>query len=87
MKTQITDLFGMEIYTDKAIRVGNVDDAVLNVDTKKIDFLAVSNLNPEHFQLKGFQGIRIPFRIIKAVGDVIIIRHFDSMFPSEGIED
>ncbi len=87
MKTQITDLFGMDVFTDKAVRVGNVDDAVLNIDTKKVDFLAVGNLNPDLFQLKGFKGIRIPFRIIKSVGDVIIIRHFNSMFPSQGKED
>lgn len=87
MKTQITDLFGMDVYTDKAVRVGNVDDAVLNIDTKKVDFLAVGNLNPDLFQLKGFKGIRIPFRIIKSVGDVIIIRHFNSMFPSQGIDE
>jgi len=87
MKTQITDLFGMDVYTDKAVRVGNVDDAVLNIDTKKVDFLAVGNLNPDIFQLKGFKGIRIPFRIIKSVGDVIIIRHFNSMFPSQGTDE
>lgn len=87
MKTQITDLFGMDVYTDKAVRVGNVDDAVLNIDTKKVDFLAVGNLNPDLFQLKGFKGIRVPFRIIKSVGDVIIIRHFNSMFPTQGVED
>ncbi|ADN36884.1 PRC-barrel domain protein [Methanolacinia petrolearia DSM 11571] len=87
MKTQITDLFGMEVYTDKSVRVGIVDDAVLNVDTKKVDFLAVGELNPDLFQLKGFKGIRVPFRIIKSVGDIIIIRHFNSMFPSQGPED
>ncbi|WOF15554.1 photosystem reaction center subunit H [Methanoplanus sp. FWC-SCC4] len=86
MKTQITDLFGMEVYTDKAIRVGIVDDAVINVDTKKVDSLAVSELNPDLLQLKGFRGIRIPYRIIKSIGDIIIIRHFNNMFPSKEME-
>ncbi|MBR6496946.1 MAG: PRC-barrel domain-containing protein, partial [Methanomicrobium sp.] len=69
MKTQVTELFGMEVYTEKAIRVGIVDDAILNVDSKKIDFLAVSELNPELIQLKGFKGIKIPYRIIRSIGD------------------
>ncbi|MBO4355173.1 MAG: PRC-barrel domain-containing protein [Methanomicrobium sp.] len=83
MKTQVTELFGMEVYTEKAIRVGIVDDAILNVDSKKIDFLAVSELNPELIQLKGFKGIKIPYRIIRSIGDIIIIRHFSNMFPSK----
>ncbi|MBR6447516.1 MAG: PRC-barrel domain-containing protein [Methanomicrobium sp.] len=83
MKTQVTELFGMEVYTEKAIRVGIVDDAILNVDSKKIDFLAVSELNPELIQLKGFNGIKIPYRIIRSIGDIIIIRHFSNMFPSK----
>ncbi|MBO7388219.1 MAG: PRC-barrel domain-containing protein [Methanomicrobium sp.] len=83
MKTQVTELFGMEVYTEKAIRVGIVDDAILNVDSKKIDFLAVSELNPELIQLKGFKGIKIPYRIIRSIGDIIIIRHFSNMFPAK----
>jgi len=86
MKTQITELFGMEVYTEKAVRVGVVDDAVLNVDTKKIDSLAISSLNPELLQLKGFKGIKIPYRIIRSIGDVIIIRHFPNMFPSKEMD-
>lgn len=81
MKTQITELFGVEVYTDKAVRVGTVDDAILNIDTKKIDALAVGDLNPEFLQMKGFTGIKVPYRIIKSIGDIIIIRHFSNMFP------
>jgi len=81
MKTQITELFGVEVYTDKAVRVGTVDDAILNIDTKKVDSLAIGDLNPELVQMKGFTGIKVPYRIIKSIGDIIIIRHFSNMFP------
>jgi sporulation protein YlmC with PRC-barrel domain len=80
MKTQITELFGMQVYTEKAVLVGEVDDVVLDVDSKKIDALAVGNLNPELMELKGFKGIRIPFRIIRAIGDIVIIRHLAGAF-------
>ncbi|UUX93410.1 PRC-barrel domain-containing protein [Methanoplanus endosymbiosus] len=80
MKTQITELFGVEVYTDKAVRVGTVDDAILNIDTKKVDALAIGDLNPEFVQMKGFTGIKIPYRIVKSIGDIIIIRHINNMF-------
>ncbi|MBT8508197.1 photosystem reaction center subunit H [Methanomicrobiaceae archaeon CYW5] len=75
MKSAITEMFGMHVYTDKAVYVGDVDDVVINVDGKKIESLAVSKLNPELIELKNFKGIKIPYRIILAVGDVVIIRH------------
>jgi sporulation protein YlmC with PRC-barrel domain len=80
MKTQITELFGMQVYTDKAVYVGDIDDVVLDVDAKKIDSLAVGNLNPELMELKGFRGVRIPYRIIRSIGDIIIIRHLTGAF-------
>ncbi|MDG6257502.1 MAG: PRC-barrel domain-containing protein [Methanomicrobiaceae archaeon] len=80
MKTQITDLFGMHVYTDKAVLVGEIEDVVVDVDGKKIDSLAVSNINPELMDLKGFRGLRIPYRIIIAIGDIVIIRHLTGAF-------
>ena len=65
----------MHVYTDKAVYVGDVDDVIINVDGKKIESLAVSKLNPELIELKNFKGIKVPYRIILAVGDVVIIRH------------
>ncbi|MFZ1896529.1 PRC-barrel domain-containing protein, partial [Methanoregula sp.] len=35
METQITDLFGLQIYTDKGMYIGEVDDVVIDVESKK----------------------------------------------------
>ncbi|HMA05924.1 MAG TPA: PRC-barrel domain-containing protein [Methanomicrobiales archaeon] len=83
MITQITELFGLSVYTDKAIYVGDVEDVVIDVDNKKLDALAIGNLNPELVDVKGFKGIKIPFRIIKAIGDIIVIRHLSPSFRQE----
>jgi len=80
MKSPISEIFGMQVYTDKAVLVGEVDDVVLNVDTKKIDALAVGKLNPEVMELKGFKGIKIPYRIVRAIADVVIIRHINGAY-------
>jgi sporulation protein YlmC with PRC-barrel domain len=83
MKSPITEMFGMHVYTDKAVYVGDVDDVIINVDGKKIDSLAISKLNPELIELKNFKGIKIPYRIILAVGDVVIIRHLVGSFEKK----
>lgn len=80
-------MFGLRVYTDRAVFIGNVDDVVLDVDQKKIDALAVGELNPEIGEVKGYNGLQIPFRIVKSVGDIIIVRHIPGLFKSPAKED
>lgn len=87
MRTQITEMFGLRVYTDRAVFIGNVDDVVLDVDQKKIDALAVGELNPEIGEVKGYNGLQIPFRIVKSVGDIVIVRHIPGLFKSPTKED
>ncbi|WP_054848453.1 PRC-barrel domain-containing protein [Methanoculleus chikugoensis] len=84
MRTQITEMFGLRVYTDRAVFIGNVDDVVLDVDQKKIDALAVGELNPPEIggEVKGYTGLQIPFRIVKSVGDIVIVRHIPGLFKS-----
>ena len=87
MKSAITELFGMKVYTENAVYVGDVDDVIINVDTKKMESLALGNVNREVLDITNFKGVKIPYRIIRAVGDIVIIRHLAGMSRSEIIED
>jgi len=87
MRTQVTEIFGLPVYTDRAVFIGNVDDVVLDVDQKKIAALAIGDLNPEIGEVKGYNGLQIPFRIVKSVGDIIIVRHIPGLFRSPAKEE
>ena len=87
MRTEITELFGLSVYTDRAVYIGNVDDVVLDVDQKKIDSLAVGELNPEIGEVKGYSGLQIPFRVVKSIGDIVIVRHIPGIFRSPEKEE
>jgi sporulation protein YlmC with PRC-barrel domain len=87
MRTQITEMFGLRVYTDKAVFIGNVDDVVLDVDQKKIASLAIGELNPEIGEVKGYAGLQIPFRIVKSIGDIVIVRHIPGIFKSPAKEE
>ena len=41
METQITDLFGLQIYTEKGMFIGEVEDVLIDVDQKKIESIIV----------------------------------------------
>ena len=80
MENQITDLFGLQIYTDKGMFVGEVEDVVIDVDNKKMEGLVVGKVNDQLFELKNYKGLKIPYRIISAIDDIVLIRHLQSAF-------
>ena len=84
MKWQISELFGMNVYSDKAVFLGKVEDVVLDVTNKKISGLALTNVNKDVIDTKNYQGVIIPYRIVKEVGDIIIVRRIPGAFKIAG---
>ncbi len=74
MNVEITSLLDQDVYTQKGVFVGKVDDAVLDTENGVVSGLALGDVNKELFDQKG-KGIVIPYRWVTAVGDIIIIRH------------
>ena len=87
MESQITELFGLQIYTDKGMFVGEVDDVVIDVDNKKIESIVVGKDNDQLFELKNYKGLKIPYRIISAIDDIVLIRHLPGAFSGSGSEE
>jgi len=79
MQAEVSTLFGLNIYTEKGIYIGKVDDVVLEVNEKKTTGIAATKLNPNMFD-SGSRGVVVPFRWVTAIGDVILIRHVKDQF-------
>jgi sporulation protein YlmC with PRC-barrel domain len=86
MRIEITALLDQDVYTQKGIFVGRVDDVVLDPDLGEVSGLALGNLNKSFLDLKG-RGIIIPYRGVTAVGDIIITKHFGTMPYSDDKKD
>ena len=82
MNAEITSLLEQDVYTQKGIYVGRVDDAVLDPDNGVVSGLALGDVNGDLFDSKG-KGIVIPYRWVTAVGDIIIIRHLSRNAKAE----
>lgn len=80
---QISELFDMHVYSDKAVYLGRVHDVVLDVTNKKVSGLALADINKKVIDTKNFSGIILPYRIVKEVGDIIIVRHLPQVFKEE----
>jgi len=74
MRIEITSLLDLDVYTQKGIFVGRVDDAVLDMDRETVGGLALGNVNKNLFDFRG-KGIVVPYEGVAAVGDVVLIRH------------
>lgn len=74
MNAEITSLLDQDVYTQKGVFVGRVDDAVLDPEKCTVSGLALGDVNKEIFDIKS-KGVVIPYRWVIAVGDIVIIRH------------
>jgi sporulation protein YlmC with PRC-barrel domain len=72
---EITSLVGREVYSNNGVFVGQVEDLRLDLDTEQVTGLALADLNRELFdeRVNGARGVIIPYRWVRAVGDVILV--------------
>jgi len=73
MINEISSLFGLNIYTDKGIYVGKVEDVVIDLGRRQIRGLALKEYNRSIIESDA-PGIILPYRIVKSVGDIIIVK-------------
>lgn len=86
MRTEVSTLFGVNVYTDKGVYVGRVDDVILDPNESKISGLAIGKINQDMFDSNESKGVVLPYRWVTAVGDVILIKQIFSKFKKK-IED
>jgi sporulation protein YlmC with PRC-barrel domain len=72
---EITTLVGREVYSNNGVFVGQVEDLRLNVDSRSVTGLALTQLNYDLFdeRARGSRGVIIPYRWVRSVGDVILV--------------
>ncbi len=75
METELSSLYGQEVYTDKGAYIGKIEDVKVNITEKRISGLAVQDINPNIFDVGDKKGIIIPYRWVMAIGDIVLIKH------------
>jgi sporulation protein YlmC with PRC-barrel domain len=78
-------MFDRKVYTEKSVFVGEVEDVLIDVESKKMESIVVGKLNQQLVDIKNYKGLKIPFRIIRSIGDIVLIRHLPGAFRAEDI--
>jgi sporulation protein YlmC with PRC-barrel domain len=86
---EITSLVGREVYSNNGVFVGEIEDVRLNLDAEMVNGLALSELNPQLFAdaATGEKGVIVPYRWVRAVGDVVLINEVVERYESPDAEE
>jgi len=72
---EITSLVGREVYSNNGMFVGEIEDVRLDLDARAVTGLALAELNHDLFagRAGGNTGVIVPYRWVRAVGDVVLV--------------
>ncbi len=72
---EITSLVGREVYSNNGVFVGEIEDLRLDLQKEIVTGLALGDVNQELFdtRVSGSKGVIVPYRWVRAVGDVVLI--------------
>ncbi|MCL4332621.1 MAG: PRC-barrel domain-containing protein [Thermoplasmatales archaeon] len=74
METDVTNLIGLEIFSDRGYRLGSVNDVIVDFEAQTIYGLYVDRTNDG--LVEDGVSVLVPYRWVRAVGDVIILKRF-----------
>jgi len=71
---EITSLVGREVYSNNGVFVGEVEDLRLDLEGEAVTGLALGDINRDLFgaRVSGSEGVIVPYRWVRAVGDIVI---------------
>ncbi|MFN3384300.1 MAG: PRC-barrel domain-containing protein [Archaeoglobaceae archaeon] len=73
MSGEITTLFGMKVFTDEGRYVGKIEDVVIDTNASAISGIVVVEYNKSLIESNS-RGVVIPYRIVRAVGDIVVVK-------------
>ncbi|MCS3923544.1 PRC-barrel domain-containing protein [Methanosalsum natronophilum] len=82
MLTEMTSLFGLNVYTNSGTYVGKVSDLVLDINERKVRGLAISEINKDLFDINE-KGVIIPYRWVITAADIVLIRDIFANFKKK----
>ena len=74
METDVTNLVGLDIFSDRGYRLGTVNDVIVDFDAQTLYGLYVERTNDG--LVEDGVSVLVPYRWVRAVGDVIILKRF-----------
>ena len=84
----ISQTYNKDVFTDRGMYCGKVEDVECDLKRFKLRSLVVKSAKGSYVSsvLAGRRGLIVPFSMVEAVGDVVVIKHITSPLPDDGSE-
>ncbi|MFB6215614.1 MAG: PRC-barrel domain-containing protein [Candidatus Aenigmatarchaeota archaeon] len=84
---KLLDTFGKDVFTDRGEYCGQVENVKVDLDRFRIGSIVLKADKRTYLGniLGGKKGVVIPYQFVKAIGDIVIIKHIspDSLSGGE----
>lgn len=74
MLEELSELVGLQVYTNKGVFLGNVNNLVVDVENGTVDGVFIGETNP--LLVEGSRAVSVPYRWVQSVGDVVLLKYF-----------
>ncbi len=83
---EVSEMFGKDVFTDRGFYCGKVTDVEFDLSRYKVRSLVISAARGTFLgkMVGEKKGIIVPYPMIQAIGDVVIIKHIATPIPEEG---
>jgi sporulation protein YlmC with PRC-barrel domain len=84
--SSVSDTYSKDVFTDRGFFCGKVEDVECDLKRFKIRSLVIRAIKGSYLSrmLGDKKGVVIPFPMVHAVGDIILIKHIQPPVADEG---
>ena len=82
----ISEMFGKDVFTDKGLYCGKVSDVEFDLSRFKLRSLVIEAAKGTFLgkMVGGKKGIIVPYPMVQAIGDIVLIKHIATPLSEEG---
>jgi len=84
----ISEMFGKDVFTDRGYYCGKVTDVELDLSRFKVRAVVIEAAKGTFLgrMVGGKKGVIVPYSMVNAIGDIVIIKHITTPPVEEGKE-
>ena len=84
----VSETYTKDVFTDKGMYCGKVEDIECDLKRFKVRSLIIRALKGSYFSnmLGTKKGLIVPFTMVEAIGDVIIIKHLSAPMEEADVD-
>ena len=82
---EVSGMFGRDVFTTSGEYCGKIEDVVTDLNKFRLNAVVIDAARGSHLAkiVGGKKGVIVPFQMVNAMGDVVIIKHISGPIQQE----